>query len=233
MTGPCQRFDQEALERIEAGLPLDEHFARCPDCLRRQEQYRQIVEGLRTLHRSEPSPGWEDKVLSRIAENTRARAARRRAVLAAGSALIAAAAAGWIFFLRGERAPSQPTLAAIVRPHQAGQLRGQGVRPGDVIELTANRAGLASAEIRLYRNDSEVVFRCPEPTHPPLRGQTCFVRSRLLVGTVPVPSVGVYQPVLVTSPGTLPEPTGNLQDDRARLLAAGAGVLLGPSIRAY
>jgi hypothetical protein len=233
VTEPCQRFDEEALERIEAGLPLDEHFSSCPDCLKRQEGYRQIAEGLRTLHREEPRVGWEDRVLSRISEKTRGRAARRRSTLATGSAILVAAAAGWIFFLRGERPPSHPTFAAVVRPSQIRQLRGGGVRPGDILELTANRAGVEFAEIRLYRNDSELVFRCPDPGRPPERGQTCFVRSQLLVSTLPLPSVGVFQPMLVTSKRPLPESSGNFQTDSARLVESGAAVLLGPSVRAY
>jgi hypothetical protein len=233
VTGPCQRFDDEALERLESGLPLDEHFATCPECLRRAAQYRRIAEGLGTLHGGTPSAGWEERVLLRIAETTRRKASRRRTVLASATAMLAAAAAGYVFFLRGTPPAAHPTLAAVVRPARLGLLRGLGVQPGDILELTANRAGASSAEIRLYRNDAEVVFRCPDRAGPPERGRTCFVRTQLLVGTVPVPSTGVYQPVLVTSTRPLPEPTGSLQTDSARLLESGAAVVLGPSIRAY
>ena len=233
MTGPCQRFEAEALERLEAGLPLDEHFAQCPDCLTRHGQYRRIAEGLRALHGEAPSPDWEERVLSAIAAITRRKAARRRAAVAAAVAIVAAAAAGYLLFLRGQPRAGPPTLAVVVRSNQARQLPGEGVRPGDILELTANRAGARSAEIRLYRNDAELLFRCPAPAGPPELGQTCFVRTQLLVGTVRVPTVGVYQPLLVTSGRPLPEPTGSLQGDRARILESGAAVVLGPSIRAY
>jgi hypothetical protein len=163
----------------------------------------------------------------------RKKASRRRAVLAGATAILVAAAAGYFLFLRRTVPTAHPTLAALVRPARGGSPRGPGVQPGDVIELTANRAGAPSAEIRLYRNDTEVVFRCPDRLQAPQRGRTCFVRTQLLVGTVPVPSVGVYQPLLVTSTHPLPEPTGSLQADSARLLESGAAVILGPSIRAY
>lgn len=164
----------------------------------------------------------------------RKKASRRRALLAAATAILVAAGAGYILFLRRTAPAAHPTLAAIVRPGRGGQKPGLGVQPGDVIELTANRAGASSAEIRLYRNDVEVVFRCPDRAAlMPERGRTCFVRTQLLVGTVPVPSLGVYQPLLITSTRPFPEPTGNLQTDSARLLESGAAVILGPSIRAY
>ncbi|HVP59990.1 MAG TPA: hypothetical protein VMT11_05505 [Myxococcaceae bacterium] len=233
MNEPCQRFEDEALERLESGLPLDEHFGHCPDCVRRMAQHRQVAEGLRSLHATAPGAGWEERVLARISETARRKASRRRTVLASVTAMLAAAAAGYVFFLRGPPPAAHPTLAAIVRPGRAGQLRGLGVQPGDVIELTANRGGASSAEIRLYRNDADLVFRCPDPARPLELGRTCFVRTQLLVGTVPVPGVGVYQPLLVTSTRPVPEPTGSLQTDSARLLESGAAVLLGPSIRAY
>jgi hypothetical protein len=230
---PCERFEKEALEKLEAGEPLDEHFSTCPECVKRHAQYRQMLEGLRTLHRGEPRAGWEQRTMEAIVSGRRQARPARRSVLVAGTAGLLAAAALVFLVVRQQPVAGPPTLAAVVHHRGAGQLRGEGVQPGDVIELTADRAGAARAEIRVYRNDNEVVFRCADGSRPSGTDQTCQERDRRLVGSLVIPSIGVFQPILVTSARQIPEPTGSLKDDSARLIESGAAVTLALSVRAY
>lgn len=64
---PCGRFEKEGLLKLEAGEPLDPHFATCPDCLRARAKYKRLAHILSLATRMESPPvGWEARLLARI-----------------------------------------------------------------------------------------------------------------------------------------------------------------------
>ena len=90
----CGRFGEDELLRLEQGLPLDDHFASCADCVRAQEEYRALKRRLSTLHEGlAPPRGWEAGVLE--TESTVLAMTNRSAVVRgevyAGGRLVAAA----------------------------------------------------------------------------------------------------------------------------------------------
>ena len=176
-----------------------------------------------------PCPGWEERVLDRLAQTARRKASRRRAVAASGAAILAAAAAGYFFFLRGPP-PARASHAGGRRParaHGPASRSGGPARRHHRADRQPRGRGLGGDPACTGTTPSSC-SAAPIRSRPPERGRTCFVRTQLLVATVPVPAVGVYQPLLVTSRRPLPEPTGSLPADSARLLESGAAVVLGP-----
>jgi len=220
----CDRFEAEGLLLLEQGLPLDEHFATCPDCLAARAAYERLSAEIAGLGaEDEPPVGWQARVWERIDQ----RRERRRPwwlgwrgwIVPVGAVLAASLAA--LFLIR----PPGPQLPSLRVEIQAGATvhRGGEAQPGDLLRLTAATGGARHAELRVYRNDTELVLRCS--TDRPCSRQGDEVRAAVLLD-----AVGRYQPLLMRAESPLPSPVSDLEKDTSAALAAGADVKLGSEI---
>lgn len=213
---------------LEQGLPLDEHFATCPDCLAARAAYEQLCAEIAALDaQEEPPVGWQARVWKRLDQGRERRRSRWLGWLGwpgwlVPAAGVAAAASLAALFLIRPPEPRPPSLRAEV---QAGTTvrRGGEAQPGDLLRLTAATGGSRHAELRVYRNDTELVLRCS--TDRPCSRQGDEVRAAVLLD-----AVGRYQPLLMRAEKPLPPPVSNLEKDTSAALAAGADVRLGSEI---
>jgi hypothetical protein len=223
----CDRFEAEGLLLLEQGLSLDEHFATCADCLAARAAYERLRAELAALGaEDEPPVGWQARVWDRL-DHRRERRERRRPrwpgwrgwMVPVGVGLAASLAA---LFLIRPPGPQPPSLLAEV---QAGATvrRGGEAQPGDLLRLTAATGGARHAELRVYRNDTELVLRCSTD-------RPCTRRGEELRAAVLLDAVGRYQPLLMRAESPLPPPVSNLEKDTSAALAAGADVRLGAEI---
>ncbi len=230
MTAPCDRYEREALLLLEEGRPLDEHFATCPECLAARAAHERLRAALLTPIDAAPRAGWEAGVLSAI---DRAPARRspwaRRAPWMAGA--MAAAAAVSLVVIRTRPLDDALALDAAVMPGDAAQVRGAGTHVGDLLQLHARARG-RFAELRVYRNDRELVMRCAPPQSSGADFK-CTRDGSALAGELRLPSVGAFQAFVAASDKELPPPASTLGEDTERLIASGAKVALGPSVRVY
>ena len=220
----CGRFEAEGLLLLEQGLPLDEHFATCPDCLAARAAYERLRAELATLGaEDEPPVGWQARVWERIDQRRERRRPRwggwRGWMVPVGVGLAASLAA---LFLIRPPGPQPPSLRAEV---QAGATvrRGGEAQPGDLLRLTAATGGARHAELRVYRNDTELVLRCSTD-------RPCTRWGNELRAAVLLDAVGRYQPLLMRAESPLPLPVSDLEKDTSAALAAGADVKLGAEI---
>jgi hypothetical protein len=223
----CDRFEAEGLLLLEQGLPLDGHFATCPDCLAARAVYERLRAELADLGaEDEPPVGWQTRVWERL-DHGRERRERRRPrwlgrrgwMVPVGVGLAASLAA---LFLIRPPGPLPPSLRVEV---QAGATvrRGGEAQPGDLLRLTAATGGARHAELRVYRNDTELVLRCSTD-------RPCARRGEELRATVLLDAVGRYQPLLMRAESPLPPPVSDLEKDTSAALATGADVKLGSEI---
>jgi len=218
---PCGRFEHEGLLLLERGLPLDEHFDTCPDCLQARQAYQRLQGELATAGaRYRPPAGWQSRVRAAVA----ARKARRpgwrlRLMIPAG----VAAALVLLVLLVPDREPIPVALHAEIELGSGDVRRGHEPHPGDVLRLRGTTGGAPHAELRVYLNDVELVLRCS--TAAP-----CRRREESLQASVLLDSIGSYQPVLLVSDRPLPEPLATLDDDAAGAIAAGARIAMGRQI---
>lgn len=74
--GLCNRFEREAILRIERGIPLDAHFDTCTDCDQARHKYEMLLAALPTAQPdASPPPGWQSRVLRAAKESEAARPA--------------------------------------------------------------------------------------------------------------------------------------------------------------
>ena len=226
----CGRFEAEGLLLLEQGLPLDEHFATCSDCLAARAAYEQLCAEIAALGAEDQPPvGWQARVWKRLdqgRERLDQRRERRRSwwpgqrgwLVPAG---VAAAALAALLLIRPPE-PRPPSLRVEV---QAGTTvrRGGEAQPGDLLRLTAATGGARHAELRVYRNDTELVLRCS--TDRPCSRQGDELRAAVLLD-----AVGRYQPLLMRAEKPLPSPVSDLEKDTTAALAAGADVRPGSEI---
>jgi hypothetical protein len=101
--------------------------------------------------------------------------------------------------------------------------RGAEAQPGDLLRLAGSTGGANHAELRVYRNDVELILRCS--TEAP-----CSSRRGELKGSVVLDGVGRYQPLLLYSEKPLPRSASDLETDTSAALAAGVEIELGPEV---
>lgn len=213
----CERFESEGLALLERGEPLDEHFADCPDCRAARAAYRLLREEIaETSAEDEPPAGWQNRVWERIGER------RRRPLWGWLLAPLSAAALAAALVLAVPRTPAAPSLVQEIVPGAAVH-RSTSAHAGDRLELRAGTAGSPHAELRIYRNGSDLMLRCPGD--PTCRRDGDEIRAFLTL-----PSAGDYQAVLVLDDEPLPPPRNGLDPDAGAAFAQGAQVLLGEEI---
>lgn len=210
MTAGCERFENEALLLLEQGQPLDEHFSTCPDCLEARAAYDRLREQLSNLGaEDEPAADWQARVWERIEQRKKRRWWQSwiAPVAVAATAAMAALFLIWI--------PSQKPAGLQIEIERGTTIRrGVEAHPGDTLRLTATTGGARHSELRVYRNDTELIRRC----------STDDLCSVVLDG------VGRYQPLLLLSASPLPAPTSDLETDTGAALDAGAEIEMGPEV---
>jgi hypothetical protein len=214
----CDRFEAEALLLLEQGQPLDEHFSSCPDCLEARAAYDRLRGGLSSLGKEdEPPADWQARVWETIDRRKERR--RRWAPWWYVPVAMAAMAALFLIWIPGR------TPAGLRIEIESGTTvrRGAEARPGDLLRLAATTGGASHVELRVYRNDTELLLRCS--TEPP-----CSRRRGELTASVILDGVGRYQPLLLLSENSLPTATSDLETDTGAALDAGAEIEMGSEI---
>ncbi len=222
----CQRFEEEALLRLERGETLDdEHFATCPDCLAARAAYLSLQEAIREAGAGdEPPLGWQAGVWQRIEQQ---RQPRRWSWLPA-AALASVCALAAALFLAIPRLPSLPLLPGITQQIASGTaiVRGADPHPGARLLLRAETAGAAHAELRVYRNGRDLLLRCRGVSSD----SSCRREGTALRAELVFPSAGDFQAVLVLADGPLPAAGAGLDRDSGAVLEQSGRVVLGDEI---
>jgi hypothetical protein len=203
----CERFENEALLLLEQGQPLDDHFSSCPDCLAARAAYDRLREQLSNLgEEDEPAADWQARVWEKIEQRKK----RRWSPWWFAPVAVAAMAALFLIWI-----PSQKPAGLQIEIESGPTVRrGSEAHPGDLLRLVATTGGARHSELRVYRNDTELILRCP--TENPC--------------SVVLDGVGRYQPLLLLSESPLPAPTSDLETDTGAALDAGAEVEAGPEV---
>jgi hypothetical protein len=238
----CDRFEREGLLQREQEQPLDPHFETCPDCRRARAAYEALKVDLADgggATAGEPPPQWQARVWAEIAR--REAAPRRRRWWWA--APVAATAAVVLFFaLRGLMGllaplaplapPPSPTVELAVTVVRGEEMRrGSVAQPGDRLEMEARMGEAAHGELRLYRDDAELLLHCTSAAVGSV-DRACEREGSTLRAAYSLSAVGRYQVLLLISESPLPTPTGaGLDADAGAALQAGARVELGEEVR--
>ncbi len=202
----CERFESEALLLLEQGQPLDDHFSSCPDCLAARAAYDRLREQLSKLgEEDEPAADWQARVWERIEQRKK----RRWSLWWFAPVAAAAMAALFLIWI-----PSQKPAGLRVEIEAGTTVRrGAEAHPGDLLRLAATTGGARHSELRVYRNETELILRCPK--------SPCFL---VLDG------IGRYQPLLLLSESPLPAPTSDLETDTGAALDSGAEIEMGSEV---
>lgn len=219
----CDRFETEGALRLEQGLPLDDHYETCPDCTAAREAHERLRAGIAALGAEhEPPPGWQARVWERIEERKERRRRHRPWLLWMVPAVAGAAAVLIVLFLLRPSPEAPPSLVAQIESGDTVR-RGEEAQPGDLLRLSAATGDAPYAELRVYRNDAEMVLRCS--TESP-----CTRQGSSLTATLALEGVGRYTPLLLHSEKPLPEGGGDLDTDTREALDAGAEIELGADV---
>lgn len=214
----CDRFETEALLHLEQGLPLDEHFSTCPDCVRARATYERLEQEIATVAEDlRPSTGWQTQVWATVEQRSNRSWYPLR--WTAGAAALAATVALVVFVPWRARSPPAPSVQVNIEAQSARTLRGEGAQPGDRLTLAATVGDFTYGELRVYFNDADLLLRCSEEEPP------CKVEDGRLEASLPLPWVGSYQSLLILADGPLPElASEGLNADVGKALDAGAQV---------
>lgn len=249
----CQRFEEEGLLALERGESLDAHFETCLECLEARDAYDRLKERLSETPSWTPPQSWQDDVWSAIAADASSREAKRgdqpeegsglpedddvaseggnvvkgpwwrhpQATRAAVWASILAATLGWMV-LRPTTVPSKVGLDLQILAGSQAQQRGEA-QPGDVLRLSAGLGDFDYAEVRVYRDDQNLILACSED--PP-----CRRRGDRIEADVTLDAVGSYQAILAVSDQDLPSAEGSFDRDMGDLFRSGAQIELASEI---
>ncbi len=230
---PCTRFEEEALELWQRGEPLDLHFDTCADCLDARDTYERLGQMIGESGADlRADSQWQAKVWARIAREQESKGGasaqgRRwfggwwRFAAPLGIAVMTLMAV-WL----PTRGPQIPSLEMSLEEGAGSPRRGllgKEARVGDDLTLEARTAGHGFAEIRLYRNDSQLIFQCSE--EPPCRRE-----GGRLIATVSLSATGRYQSLLFLSDTSLPPSVGSFDADAAAALESGIQLIRGTEI---
>jgi hypothetical protein len=106
----------------------------------------------------------------------------------------------------------------------AAAVRGRGeVAAGDQMILSADRVHAQIAELRVYRDDAGLVFRCSGRSEEPGATASCTRDGTHLAARFVLPAVGRYRVLIVSAHAALPALPGSFDGD-VGVLAATAGV---------
>ncbi len=226
----CNRFEKEAINLIENGQPLDSHFEDCADCVSAKQKYLRLISLIQEQSQLNPSEHWQDSVLQNIAKSKSKKLFRRvsEKMAIAASVLVA----GIITFnlyspaLQHQSSNNTSVLSVSIIPSDQ-QYRGDFVKPGDVLSVSAIIDPKTESELRIYRN-GKLVYSCDSS-----RQKKCAFGRNKVETSYPMNAVGEYQVMIVqpqsandtdAKPGT--SLSGQLSADTADLLKSKAEMTL-------
>jgi hypothetical protein len=219
----CRRFEEEILPSLIAGEQRGVHLDDCAECRAALAEYEQLTSALaRVDAAARPRPDWQARVLAAVARKPQP---SRRARWTVALSLSLAAAA--MLLIVGRRSGREEPSIQVEVSHGPSQLRGAAgqAAPGDRLLVRAATGG-KSGELRVYRDDRELVARCG-------RDPVCDGAPRHPRVELRLPSVGRYRVVLVIDPPAQPVSGATMDDDLSALRAAGARVELGPTVEVW
>jgi hypothetical protein len=169
-----------------------------------RDAHAKLLEGLATAG-SERAPrgDWEARVWAEIA-----RAPQRRSWAWLWTASLAGAAVLLIFAMVWRPLPI--ALEVDVRPGLEA-LRGKTPHPGDVMMVHASTGRAHHAELRVYRDDRDLVLRKAGG-------------GRHIDAELQLQAIGSYRTLLLISDHDLPAETLSLDEDARRVVASGGTV---------
>ncbi len=211
----CDRFARKGLAAWVAGDAPPEHEAACAACQRERAAFERLAGALRDLPALEPPRGWEARVLARVEAADAARAPSAAWRWAAPLAIAAAVAA--FFLLRRPKGDEQLAVRQEVVVGETAR-RADTAVVGDRLRARAGGAG-THRELRVYRDEREVVARCPGD-------ERCRDEGGETVLELDLDAPGRYRSVVLAGPRPIPSPTGSLDDDARAASEAGARVEL-------
>ena len=237
------RLEAEALLLLEKGEPLDPHIESSEDWRSSRQVYDALRQRLGAMPAESAPQGWQQEVWDSIAAREELAeaddgfsepgqeaeqvvveiASRRPAVRrwAAGGVLGGLAAAALLVLMLRPAPSPMVAFTSVLEPTSTREHRGGDARPGDTLRLRADLGAFEQAELRIYRDETELWLRCSDT--PP-----CERRDDRLEASIVLDARGVYQPVLMLSPQPLPTGGSGLDADAGEAIAAGARVELAP-----
>ncbi len=215
MSGPaCDRFERDGLARMEAGLPPDDHEIGCSICQSAREDYERLGRALAELPPIKAPEGWERRVLDSLPASQSATGRVSWMPWALG---LAAAAAIVFFIWRLDRpTPGPLSVRQQVVATSSGR-RADSAAVGDSIRVSTQGGSGEVRELRLYRDTTEVVARCPGDPG-------CAIVDGAPQLTFVLRAPGSYRSLAIVGPQKAPEPAGALDEDARAASAAGASV---------
>jgi hypothetical protein len=224
----CLRFEEEALLRLEQGLPLESHFSTCPDCQAARATYERLQHDIASLERVEPPAGWEKGVWDNIAA-PKPFIRQTHWIWPFGWAVAAALVAVILLpplFQRGGAPTLRANIQAGTGPIRRGETAAQSpVALGSVLNLSATAPGARYVELRVYRNADQLILQTSRV------GKAAH--DEILRATLLLDAVGEYQPALFVSSHAIPSPSDSRDSDYATARSAGAEVILGSPISVH
>jgi hypothetical protein len=217
MTVPCDLLEREGLldRDDERALRHIEECAECRALLDKHQRIRAAFPRLGAAHGQRPD--FEARMLAAIAREGEGKPARRRWWgLGLGVAAAAAVAAALLFLLMDRSAPQVAGLRIEVMAGGAAT-RTTMHQVGDILDIHASAGGAAHAELRVYRNDTDLVLHCPSAADA-----RCTRRDHALAARLVLDAMGRYQVLWLTSDTRLPGPGSSLEHDVARAARDGA-----------
>lgn len=219
MTTICDRFEREGLLRRESGAPPDAHDDECETCRSERDVYLAIEAAFKALPSIAPPEGWQERVLSSITEGTRQTGNGVRWFLGA-AAVAAAAMVVWHL-----RTPDMGPLA--VRQEVVAtdaSRRSDSAAVGDTLRALATGGAGQAREIRLYRNERDLVARCPSAE------SECLIDGKTTELRIKLSAPGRYRSLAIVGPEPIPAPGKSLDEDARDASKAGASVEISVAI---
>ncbi|MFN3199679.1 MAG: hypothetical protein ACE366_14835 [Bradymonadia bacterium] len=214
---------------LERGEPMPPQIAEDP---RTEPLLAELVEVTEALgaHQAEAAPegNWEAKIWAGIAqEEASARPQRPKwLVWLLGPALAAAAALAVVMLSKDTQTHGPRGLSLEVIADAQG-VRGDHAKVGDRLRLNVSLGDASRADLRVYRGESELVYRC----HRDQRGDNCTISDTAITATVGFPATGEYR-ALVIYDGDLPL-SGGLDADVAAARAKSLKITLSDAIEVF
>jgi hypothetical protein len=189
----------------------------------RESAERSVARDLAGLPAIEPPEGWEARVRARVRHRRRRTRRVLPLVVAAVATAAAAAAVSGLGVWRGvrRRGAVAAELAVVVEAHR-GASRPRGAQPavGDVLVVSAD----GGAEVCLYRDDVDLVLRCPHDA-------TCRIDDGRLVGEWRAIAPGTYRAIAFARATPAGASAGSLDAHVAAMRRIGTRVVVSAPIR--
>lgn len=226
--------DSDVLADLEE--TSDSHVEHCADCHGRLHAFRQIAQLIADGETAHSLPGdWKQRTLERILPTpppgpTSLRGHRRRSVLVTTLGL-ASISLILLVAVHLQETPNKEVIASVklqiqlledegwrAAPQNPSESMLKGpwsAHPGQFLHAQVSVGLVRYFEIRIYRSSRDLLVRCPSAG---------AVECREAEGpqlSWKIPSVGVYQVILLTSQQPIASPRGTFEQDISAVLSAG------------